>query len=143
MPQNRSRTAVLAGIVASVLAIAAVALSSDALRTQLAGAYAYPNASGMSLDDATSWTTTYLFLIFGAALLVALIYLIPRVAGSRAGWWTGAVLTVLGAALAIYNATQAFPMLIRVAGFLPVAAGLVWLSLSGSGRRTARAAAAA
>lgn len=143
MKQNLSRTAVLAGIVASVLAIAAVAISSDALRDQLGAAYSYPNASGMSLDDAASWTTTYLFLISGGALLVALIYLVPRVAGSRAGWWAGAALTALGAAPAIYNATQTFPMLIRVAGFLPVVAGLAWLSLPGSGRRTARAAAAA
>lgn len=143
MQKNRSRTAVLTGVAASVLAVAAVAISSDGLRDQLAGAYRYPNASGMTLADATSWTITYLLLFTGAALVVALGYLIPAIARSRAAWWIAAGLAILGAIVAGYNATQTFPLLVKVTGFLPVLAGIGWLSLSGSGPHRMRSAAAA
>lgn len=139
----RPRTVAILGAVISLITIGAIALSSDAVRAGLAAAYRYPGSGGITLDEASSWTLSYLFLLGGAALLVALVYLAARrFSDSRAGWWTAAALTLVGLAFAVYNATQPFPLLVQVAGFLPVAAGAVWLALPGSGRPAPQTAAA-
>jgi len=127
----RPRTAALAGAAASVVAIAVTMLSSDAVRAALARAYVYPNDQGLDLDEAASMTLTYLFAVGGAALVVAVLYLLARpLFGSRGGWWLGAVLALLGLAVAVYDATQEFPVAVKVAFFLPPLAGVLWLALA-------------
>ncbi len=75
----------------------------------------------------------------GLVASVAAIYLASRpLAASRPGWWIGAALTATAAAVAIYNATQAFPGAIQVVYFLPAAAGMLWLATSS--RRRSREA---
>ena len=49
----------------------------------------------------------------------------------------GAVFVLLGLALSAYNATQEFPLVLKIAFFLPPLAGAVWLAAAGSGPRRA------
>lgn len=134
----RSRTAALIGAAVSVIAVAVTALSADGVRSALAAAYSYPNAEGLGLDDAASMTMTYLFAIAGIGLVVALVFAaVPSIAATRAGWWVAAVLTALGLAASVYNATQEFPVAVKAAFFLPVAAGVLWLAQPDSGRSAA------
>lgn len=131
----RPRTAVLCALAASIIAIVTTALSSGGVSAALANAYTYPNSQGLGLDEAVSMTLTYLFLIGGGALVTSVLYLAARpLTTSKRGWWLGAIFALLGLMLAVYNSTQVLPLAIKVVFFLPVAAGVVWLSLPNAGK---------
>lgn len=133
----RTRTAALIGGLASAAAAVVTVVSAGQVRPALAGAYAYPNASGIGLDEAVSVTLTYLFVLAGAGFVVALAYLLIRpLARSRVGWWIALGLSALGLAVAAYNAVQVeIPPVVRVVFFLPPLAGIAWLALSRQGVR--------
>ncbi|GAB3305046.1 hypothetical protein EK0264_04415 [Epidermidibacterium keratini] len=134
----RSRKIALIGAATSAIAVIVTVLSAGLVRADLAAAYSYPNAQGVGLEDAASMTMTYLFVIAGVALLVGVLFASVRsVATTRTGWWVGATLVVLGLAAATYNSTQVFPLAIKLAFFLPVAAGVLWLAQPESGKAAA------
>lgn len=137
MIQIQPRAASLVGVAASLIAVVATVASSDGVRSALAAAYTYPNAQGVGLDEVASITLTYLFVISGAALVVGTLYFFVRpLSGSKAGWWLGGVLALVGLAVAIYNSTQAeFPLVVKIVYFLPPLAGVLWLALPDSGRK--------
>lgn len=131
----RPRTAALIGVIASTTAIAIAIITASGVRSALENTYAYPNAQGVGLDEAASMALTYLFVIGGAALVVALLYLFLRpLSQSKVGWWIGAGFALLGLTIAIYNSTQEFPLAIKVVYFLPALAGILWLAMPGAGR---------
>ncbi|MCM1010963.1 MULTISPECIES: hypothetical protein [unclassified Brevibacterium] len=129
---TRTRTVALIGGFVSAAAIAATIISAGQIRPALLSAYQYPTSSGVSLEEASSLTLTYLFAIAGTGLLVALAFLAVRpLERSRFGWWSAAALTTLGFAVAAYNVTQLeIPPAVRIAFFLPPLAGAVWLVVS-------------
>lgn len=133
----RTRTAALIGGLASAAAIVATAASAGQVGPALAGAYAYPNASGIGLDEAVPMTLTYLFVLAGTGLIVAFAYLlIHPLARSRVGWWIALGLSALGLAVAAYNAVQVeIPPIVKVVFFLPPLAGIAWLAISRQGIR--------
>lgn len=132
---NHPRAAAAIGVVASTAAIVSTMVSARGVRSALESAYTYPNTQGVGLDEAASMTLTYLFVIGGAALIVSLLYLLLRpISQSKVGWWIGAGLAVLGLAVAIYNSTQEFPLMVKVVYFLPALAGFLWLALPEAGR---------
>ncbi|WP_415971342.1 hypothetical protein [Rhodococcus sp. 077-4] len=138
----KSRTAAAAGAIASVVAIVVTAFSSDLVRTTLSHAYSYPNATGLELDEATSMTMTYLFAVAGAGLVISALYLCSRpVARSRWGWYLGGVVAALGLVVASYNATQEFPVAVKLVYFLPVIAGALWVTSAKPGQSAPVAAA--
>lgn len=111
-------------------------VSQEGLRDDLARAYSYgPNSS---LDDAQSATLTYLFAIAicGSAGFAA--FTAQTVRQRRGALCAAAAAFVLGTALAVYNATQPFPVAIRAAGLAPSAIGVVALVLLARARRIPR-----
>lgn len=136
---NRSRIVLGVGLAASLVAIIVTMVSADSVRSTLASAYEYPSASGVGLDEAASWTMTYLFTIAtGCLALGALYLLVPPLAASRIGWWIGAVLAGIGLILVFYNSTQEFPMGVKIVFYLPILAAIAWLTLPEAGRLDAK-----
>lgn len=132
---NRPRIVLSVGLATSLVSILVTMASTDAVRSALSRAHDYPNDAGMRLDDAASWTMTYLFTIAGGSLIVVALYLLIRpLATSRVGWWIGAALVVVGLILSIYNSTQEFPLRIKVVFYLPMLVGITWLALPEAGR---------
>lgn len=117
------KRAIWAGVAGSVVAIALVAVSSDGIKTALANAMTYPNSNGVTLDDAASWTLTYLFTVLGLGLIVWLVSL----AGVGKGWLRpfAVVAFLIGLALGVYNLFEPLPVTAKIAGLIPAVLGAI------------------
>lgn len=120
--QTAGRRGIWIALACSVIAIAVVSVSNESVRTALAQAYKY--SAGATLDDATSWTMTYLLFTPVVATVGFAIFAIPVVQRSKVMLWIGALCAVFALAVAIYNLTQPFPLVAQISGFLPVIGGV-------------------
>lgn len=109
-------------------------VSQEGLRDDLARAYSYGPHN--SLDDAQSATLTYLFVIAICGCAGFAAFTAQSVRRRRGAFFAASLAFVLGTALAVYNATQPFPVAIRAAGLAPSAIGVVALVLLARARRT-------
>lgn len=124
------------GALASAASALVTIVSQEGLRDDLARAYSYgPNNS---LDDAQSATLTYLFAIAICGCAGFWAFTTQTVRRRRGALYAASAAFILGTALAVYNATQPFPVGIRVAGLAPSVIGVASLVLLARARQAPR-----